>query len=112
MLREEEAKLSDSDIEVFVSEVEVKSVFNGTAVMSRIKKTHWYSAVDNTVRESEDRESRAWNKNKKRIQRWRQQQHTIRMLGYLLYCLFVFKSSKTTGLLNSETAVMSLIYIV
>ena len=36
--------------------------------------------------------------------------HTVRISGNLLYHLFIFKSSKTAGLLHSETAVISLIY--
>ena len=54
---EEEVKLSDTDIEVSVSEVEV------TAVMSLIKNIHWYpAAAVNPASESEDdRKNGAWN---------------------------------------------------
>ena len=91
--------------------------FHGAAVMSLIKKTHWYSAADvNTVcGREDDRQNGAWI-NTNLIERWRLRTllslHTIRMWGNSLYLMFVFYSSKTAGLLNPETAVMSPIYTI
>ena len=102
--------LTDTDMELFVSEGG-EEWFYGTAVMSLIKKIHWYSAaaVDTTGSESEDeRKNRGWNKNKIQFKGGGKKKNTVRIWGNLLYLMFVFLSSKIAGLINSGTCPQSI----